>query len=179
MFTVLVMVSMAVTILADDRPSLISPIVDAVIALGLLALLAGIAVAAARRGMTDALMSGIGFASAFLLANFSAVSVPPFRRVDLSLLVLPAGLVFSGLLTWVWRRGEQAGALAVVTTLAIGVGLMVVYARALPDQWALRGSLFATRVVQVAAIGLLAPPLLSWLFGRAGRKGMPADRTDL
>jgi len=178
-FTVLVMVSMALTILAEDRPALISPIVDAVIALAVLALLAGLAVVAARRGMTDALMSGIGFASAFVLANFSAVSVPPFRRVDLALLVLPAGLAFSGLLVWAWRSGARAGAMAVLATLAVGVGLMMVYARALPDQWALRGSVFAIRVVQVAAIGLLAPPLLAWLLGRARPMEMPADRTDL
>jgi hypothetical protein len=165
-YALLVMASMALVVLGDDRPALISPVVDAVIALGILSSLALIALIAARRGRVDALVAGMGFAAAFVLVNFSAVAVPPFRRVDLALLALPAGLVFSLLLAWVRHSETRSWWIAAGGTLALAVGLMALYGSAVTGAWASKGSVFATRVVQVALIGLLVPPVMAWWFER-------------
>jgi hypothetical protein len=169
LYAVLVMLSMALMALGDDRPFLIWPWVDAFIALALFGTLVAVAFHAARRGTVDALVAGLGFGTAFVLVNFSAVSVPPFRRVDLALLVLPAGLVFSGLIAWAARDGSRVGWAAAALTVALGAGLMALYTRALSGVWAGSGSLFATRVVQIAVIGLIGPPVLASLHRAVGR----------
>ena len=160
-YSLLVMVSMALVVMGDDRPALISPVADAVIALALLGALAVVALIAARRSAADALAAGMGFAAAFVLVNFSAVAVPPFRRVDLALLALPAG--------WALRGGAQARLVAAVLTTLLAAGLMSLYATTVTGEWAKTGSLFATRVVQIAVVGPVVPPVLAWALERWGR----------
>jgi len=166
LYSALVMISMALTVMGDDRPALISPVVDVFIALCLLGALAVVAWIAARRSVVDALVAGIGFAAAFVLVSFSAVAVPPFRRVDLALLALPAGLAFSLLLFCVLRSGTRMRWVAALLTAALGAGLMSLYVLAVAGPWAGTGALFATRVVQIAAIGLLVPPMMAGWFQR-------------
>jgi hypothetical protein len=165
-YATVVMAAFAVVVLAEDRPALITPWVDALIALALLGALLGVALIAALRGGLDALVAGLGFCSAFVLISYSAVSVAPFRRVDLALLSLPAGLVFSALIAAVVRGIPRAEWVAGVLTVALGAGLMWLYASAVSGAWALKASQFASRVVLYAALGLMGPPLLAWLLDK-------------
>jgi hypothetical protein len=57
-----------------------------------------------------------------------------------------------------------------VFTVALGAGLMRLYASAISGAWALKASQFASRVVLFAAVGLTGPSLLAWLL----RKRKPA-----
>jgi hypothetical protein len=177
LYAVLVLVAMALIVMGDDRPALISPLVDVLVALALFGTLVVVAYHAARRSTVDALVAGLGFASSFVLVNFSAVSVPPFRRVDLALLTLPAGLIFSALIAWVAQERPRAGWVAAAATTALGATLMVLYTRALSGVWPGRGTLFAMRVVQIAVIGLLGPPALAWALRAVGRaRGSPVHQ---
>jgi hypothetical protein len=158
-----VVLTMAMVVMAEDQP-VISPVGDLMVGLALLVALAAVTLVAARRGRADALLAGLGFATAFVLANYAAVSVAPFHRLDLALLALPASLVFAGLIAVVMHNGTAAHWLAALLTAILGAALMWVYVYGTKGQWGLTGSLFATRVVQVAAIGLLGPVALAWLL---------------
>jgi hypothetical protein len=157
---------MAMVVMAEDRPALIAPVVDAVIGLALLGALAVVALVAARRGWIDALEAGLGFGAAFVLFSFSAVAVAPFHRLDLALLALPASLVFGGLIAAVVRDGVVARWLAPLLSAVVSAGLMWVYTYGVSGHWGRTDSLFAARVVQVAVIGLLGPLALAWLLRR-------------
>ena len=56
--------------------------------------------------------------------------------------------------------------MAALLTAALGAGLMSLYVLAVAGPWAGTGALFATRVVQIAAIGLLVPPMMAGWFQR-------------
>jgi hypothetical protein len=163
-YAVLVMVAMAMVVMAEDRPALISPVVDAVIGLALLGALVTAALVAARRDWSDALLAGLGFGAAFVLFNYSAVAVAPFHRLDLALLALPACLVLGGLIAAVARDGAAARWLAPLLTAMVAAGLMRVYTYGIASRWQPTHSLYATRIVQVALIGLLGPLALAWLL---------------
>lgn len=165
-YATVVIAAFAVVVLAEDRPALITPWVDALIALALLGALLGVALIAVLRGRLDALVAGLGFCSAFVLVSYSAVAVAPFRRVDLALLSLPAGLVFSALIAAAVRGIPRAEWVAAVLTVALGGGLIWLYASAISGVWALKASQFASRVVLYAAVGLMGPPLLAWLLDK-------------
>ena len=150
--------------LVDDRPVLISVWVDALIELMLFGALLSVAFTAARRGRLDALLVGLGFYATFVLVSYSAVAVPPFRRVDLALLALPAGLAFSTLIAALLRGDAGLRSVAVVLAVVLGVSLMWLYAGAVSSGWESSVSRFATRVVQIAVLGLLGPVLMSWLL---------------
>ncbi|UCC76634.1 MAG: hypothetical protein JSW37_14195 [Anaerolineales bacterium] len=161
-----VLVSFVLVLLADDQPTLISPLADALIGLTLLGILAGVGLIAARRGKADALLAGLGFCAAFVLVSFSAVAAAPFRRVDLAVLALPAALVFSAGIAAVARGEPGLQWVALVVTVGLAGGLMWLYAQAISGVWASSGSRFATRVVQIALIGLLGPAMLAWVLQR-------------
>jgi hypothetical protein len=158
------MVAMAMVVMAEDRPALISPVADAVMGLVLLGALVAVALVAARRGWIDALVAGLGFGAAFVLFNYSAVAVAPFHRLDLALLALPACVVFGGLIAAVARDGAAARWLAPLVTTMVSAGLMWMYTYGISARWDRPRSLFATRVVQVSVIGLMGPVALAWLL---------------
>jgi hypothetical protein len=164
-----VLVAFVLILLADDQPTLISPLADALIGLTLLAILAGVSLIAARRGKVDALLVGLGFCAAFVLVSYSAVAAAPFRRVDLALLALPAAVLFSAGIAAVARGEPGLQWVALVVTMGLAVGLMWLYAQAITGVWASSGSRFATRVLQIAVIGLLGPTILAWVQERRGR----------
>ncbi len=155
--------TMAMVVMAEDQP-VISPAGDTMVGLVLLGALTAVTLVAARRGRDDALLAGLGFGASFVLVNYAAVSVAPFHRLDLALLALPASLVFAGLMATVVRDGAAARWLAPLLTAILGAGLMWVYVYGTKGQWGLTRSLFASRVVQVAVIGLLGPVVLAWLL---------------
>jgi hypothetical protein len=157
---------MALTVIADDQPYLISPAADIAVMLALIGGLVMTAYQAARRGARTAWVAGMGFASAFVLASYSAVAVPPFRRLDLALLVLPASLLFAALIAWAARNEGGPVWVAGALTIALGAGLMVLYTTGVTGSWSAKGSFFATRVTQVAAVGLIGPPAIAWLLAR-------------
>ena len=166
-YAVMVMVGFVLVVLAEDRPSLISPAADLVVALSLLAALVAVAAIAASRGSLDALLAGTGFFSAFVLVSFSAVTAAPFRRVDLALLAVPAGLAFSALIVAL-IGGRTVRWLCTPLVVSLGAGLMWLYTSALTGFWASAGSQFASRVVVFGLVGLVGPTLLTWLLGSTG-----------
>jgi hypothetical protein len=165
-YAVIVLVSFALTALGEDRPALVSPPVDALIAVAILCALAAVALLAAQRSQSDALIAGIGFSAAFALVSYSAVTVAPFNRLDLALLALPAGLVFSSLIAVAGRGQAAAQWTALVLTIILNIGLMWIYSHALPANWAVSAARFAIAVLRFALAGLVIPPLLAWVWQR-------------
>ena len=164
-----VLVAFVLVLLADDQPTLISPLADALIGLTLLGVLAGVGLISMRRGKVDALVAGLGFCAAFVLVSYSAVAAAPFRRVDLALLALPAAVVFSAGVAAVARGEPGFQWVAPFVTVGLAVGLMWLYAQAISGVWASSGSRFATRVLQIALIGLLGPASLAWVLEQRRR----------
>jgi hypothetical protein len=165
-YAIIVLVTFVLVVMGEDRPALVSPVVDAFIAVGILCALAAVALLAAQRSQSDALNAGIGCSAAFVLVSFSAVTAAPFNRLDLALLALPAGLVFSALLAIASRAQASARWTALGLTIILSIGLMWVYTQALPSSWADRAARFAVAVLRFALAGLVIPPLLAWVWQR-------------
>jgi hypothetical protein len=163
-YALVVLVTFVLVVMGEDRPALVSPLVDALIAAVILCALAAVALVAARRDPSDALTAGMGFSAAFALVSYSAVMAAPFNRLDLALLALPAGLVFSALIA---LAGSGQGATrwtALALTIGLDAGLMWLYTRAISGSWALSAARFAMAVLRFAIAGLIIPPLLAWLW---------------
>lgn len=165
-YAVLVLVTFVLVVIGEDQPSLVSPVVDALIAAGILCALAAVALVAARRDPGDALVAGIGFAAAFALVSYAAVTAAPFSRLDLALLALPASGAYSALIVLAGRQRGAAPWAAAALTLGLTVGLMWLYASALPQDWAASAARFAVAVLRFAFAGLIIPPLIAWLWRR-------------
>jgi len=163
-YAVVVLVTYVLVVMAEDRSVLVSPIMDAVIAAAILCALAAIALLAARRGPSDALMAGIGFSAAFTLVSYSAVTAAPFNRLDLALLALPAGLLFSALIAVADSGQGTTRWAAFALTLGLTIGLMWLYSQSISGSWATSAARFATAVLRFAIAGLVIPPLLAWLW---------------
>jgi hypothetical protein len=163
-YAVVVLGAFVLVVMGEDRPVLVSPLADMLIAGAILSALAAVALVAARRGQSDALIAGIGFSAAFALVSYSAVTAAPFNRLDLALLALPAGLLFSVLIA-VAESGQGAARWAAFAlTLGLTVGLMWLYSQSVSGNWATSAARFATSVLRFAIAGLLIPPLLAWLW---------------
>jgi hypothetical protein len=162
--SVLVVV-VSLVLLGEELPYLISPAIDVLIILGLLGVVAAVAVIAAWRGSLDAGLVGLGFASTFAVAVTFGATAGPFSRIDVGLLSAPAGLLCSALIV-AYLRGN-----AVVKQASIALTAMLCAALI----WSYRAIIFATmpafsdnsfhwKLLGVAMAGLLGPPLLSWFF---------------
>jgi hypothetical protein len=163
-YAVLVLVTFVLVVMADERPALVSPAVDSLIAVAILGALAGVALLTARRGPSDALVAGIGFSSAFTLVSCSTVTSAPFNRLDLAFLALPAGLVFGALITAAERAPAAMRWAALALTIVLDVTLMWLCASAISGSWALQADGFAKAVLRFAVAGLIIPPLLAGLW---------------
>jgi hypothetical protein len=160
-----VAIALALSILGDDVPYLISPIIDQLIALGLVLALALVALVAARRSMTEAALVAMGFGSAFsLVVVFSSVA-SPMLRMDLALGAAPAGLAFTLLMAAFLRRQGGARWIALLLTAVLSAALIGAYG--LTVTAALSADLtwqFLRVLGPIGALGLSAPLALGWLF---------------
>ena len=164
--SVVVGLSFLLMILGDDRPYLVSPAADVAIALGLFLALVALAGVAVRRGWAEAALLGMGFGAAFALAvTFSSVA-GPMLRADVVLWTAPAGLAFALLLVAFQRGGKAAQWLALLGTGVLAVALIAQYRAvvrlALGSPYDLS---FFRVLLGITMIGLLSPPILSWLLG--------------
>jgi len=164
-------------ILAEERAevgaAIVSPGVDAGIALALVLAGGVVLVIAALRGWAQAGLTSIGFVSIFGITTFSMLRAAPFQRNDLVLLAAPLGLA-QALLTYVYVRGRGWG---VARWLYLGA------------IWLLNGApmVLAHRVWQpwLAARGRTSPVLpllvivtiLAWAGPLAGLLGKPIRRS--
>jgi hypothetical protein len=156
-----------VVLLAEDRPYLISPGVDAILLLALLALLLAAALVAARRGWIEAVLVGLGFSAPFALMVCFAATAGPFNRVDVALLAAPAGLGFAVLIL-AFLRGRRAVKWASLSLAAVLDAVLVwLYASAVSasGRWPLDDiRSFASIVLAVSVVGLLGPMIVSRLI---------------
>jgi len=164
-----VAVAMALSILADDVPYLISPLVDALILIALVLVLAAVAFVAARRSMTEAALVAMGFTSACgLVATFLTLA-SPMLRMDIAVGVAPAGLVFTLLLSAFLRGQGRVRWIAVALTAVVAGVLIAVVATAVSS--ALSAQLvwaFLRLFGVIAAVGFLGPLVLGWYFSLRG-----------
>jgi hypothetical protein len=168
-----VAVAMALSILADDVPYLISPLLDALMLVALVLILAAVAFVAARRGMSEAALVTMGFTSvSSLVASLSALG-SPMLRMDIALAMAPAGLVFALLivafLRWQGRaRWVALGLTAVLAGVLISVsGAAVASALSANMAWNLV-RLFGA----IAAAGFLSPLVLGWVLSLQRRPAL-------
>jgi hypothetical protein len=157
--------AMALSILADDVPYVVSPLIDALMLVALVLALAGVAFLAARRSMTEAALVTMGFTSASsMVAGFTAVG-SPVLRVDIALAMAPAGLAFALLtvafLRWQGRtRWIAPGLAAILAGIIVWVSASAV-ASALSANLA---QAFLRLFGVISAVGFLAPLALGWVL---------------
>jgi len=168
-----VSVAMALSIMADDVPYLISPFVDVLIMVALVLALAAVTLVAARRSMTEAALVALGFVSIFsLVAVFSAVA-SPMLRMDIALIMAPAGLAFAALITAFLRWQSGARWIVLALTAVLAGALIWTYAVGVASALSADIALKFVRVLGViAAVGFLAPLALGWLLSLRRRPAL-------
>lgn len=160
-----VSVAMALSILADDVPYLVSPLVDQLLFLGLVLVLAAVTWIAARRSLSEAALVALGFTSAFgLTIAFSAVA-SPMLRVDVALGTAPAGLAFALLIAAYVRWQGGARWIVLVLTAVLAGALIWIYGAVVSSALSTDIAYKFLRVLgSIAAVGFLAPLALGWVL---------------
>lgn len=160
-----VTVAMALSVMADDVPYLISPFVDVLMLVALVLALAAVAFVAARRSMAEAALVAMGFTSAAsLVAAFSTVG-SPMLRMDIALGMAPAGLAFALLIVAFLRGQGRTRWIVLVLTAALAAVLISASGAAVAS--AVSASLawnFLRLFGVIGAAGLLAPLALGWVL---------------
>ena len=169
-----VAVLFSLTILGDELPFLISPTVDVLTILALLALLSIVVLIAAWRGPVDAGLVGLGFAGCFAVAVTFGATAGPFSRVDMGLLSMPVGLLCAVFIIAYLRGSVLAKQAAVSFVGALCAALIWVYRSIIFTLMPHFGDQsFHWKLLAFAGGGLLGPPLTCWLLRarRAPRLG--------
>jgi hypothetical protein len=93
-----IVVMSGLSVAAEDLPYLVSPVIDVVIMLALLAMLAAAIGVAGWRGPLLGGLAGLSVTMIFSLGIVGSVTAAPFSRLDIALLAGVLGLVYGGLL---------------------------------------------------------------------------------
>lgn len=113
---------MAVTfmliIASDDKPHLVSPVVDVIIMIALLLLLGTALGSAGWRGPLPGGLAGLSTTMILSVAVVWSVQAGPFSRLDLALLTAPLGLLY-GTLLYGFVTGPTARRVALLATGAL------------------------------------------------------------
>jgi hypothetical protein len=132
--TVMVIV-VALMVVSDDLPYLVSPVIDVLIMMALMLLLAAALGVVGWRGTLLGGLAGLSTIMILSLVVVSWASNPPINRLDVGLLVGPLGLLYGGLL-YGFVTGPPARR---VTLLAVGglicLGMMVGVEYGILWQW--------------------------------------------
>jgi hypothetical protein len=96
--TAVMVIVVALTVVSDDLPYLVSPVIDLLIVLALMLLLGAALGAVAWRGPLLGGLAGLGTIMILSLVVVSWASNPPFNRLDVGLLAGPLGLIYGGLI---------------------------------------------------------------------------------
>ena len=168
-----VAVALALTILADDVPYLVSSLIDQLLLLGLVLALAVVAFVAARRSLSEAALVAMGFASAFSLTTLFSSVASPMLRMDIALVVAPAGLIFALLIAVYvrWQRGTRW--IVLVLTAVLAGALIWTYEATVAAALSADIALTFLRVLgSIAAVGFLAPLALGWVLSLRRRPAL-------
>jgi hypothetical protein len=96
--TTVMVIVLALMVVSDDLPYLVSPVIDMLIAIALMLLLGAALGAVAWRGPLLGGLAGLSTIMILSLVVVSWASNPPINRLDIGLLVGPLGLVYGGLI---------------------------------------------------------------------------------
>jgi hypothetical protein len=96
--TTVMVIVLALMVVSDDLPYLVSPVIDMLIVIALMLLLGAALVAVAWRGPLLGGLAGLSTIMILSLVVVSWASNPPISRLDVGLLVGPLGLVYGGLI---------------------------------------------------------------------------------
>jgi hypothetical protein len=96
--TAVMVIVFALMVVSDDLPYLVSPLIDTLIALALMALLAAVVGAVGWRGPLLGGLAGLSTTMILSLVVVSWASNPPINRLDVGLLVGPLSLIYGGLI---------------------------------------------------------------------------------
>jgi len=96
--TTVMVIVVALMVVSDDLPYLVSPVIDMLIAIALMLLLGAALGAVAWRGPLLGGLAGLSTTMILSLGAVSWASAAPFSRLDVALLAGPLGLVYGGLL---------------------------------------------------------------------------------
>lgn len=168
--------AIAIKTLAEERADvggyIVSPVVDAGIALAIVFAGGVFLLIAAWRGWAQAGLTGSGYAAIFGLSLFSLVRAAPFNRSDLALLAAPLGLLQAGLLfLYVWLRGDRLGRWGCLLGIWFLNALPILMAHRVWQSWlSSRGG-----ASPVGAL-LVIVTLLAWAGPLAGLLGRPIRR---
>jgi hypothetical protein len=158
---------------ADVGLAMVSPAVDAGIALAIV--LAGgiVLLIAAWHGWAQAGLTGVGYVAIFGISLFSVVRAAPFNRGDLALLAAPMGLLQAGLIyLYVQRSGGRPARWGYLLGLWLLNGVPVLMAHRVWQPWlSARG-----RPSPVLPL-LVIVTMLGWAGPIAGLLGRPLRRT--
>lgn len=160
-----------VKVLAEERADsglpLLSPLLDAALAILLLVGILALVIVTAWRGWRQAGLASLGFATLAGMSSFSMATAAPFNRYDLALLAMPVGIVMAWL-TWLYVRKGDAGRVAAILgygVLNAAVFLVVANAWNLPPD---RPSPVIPFLVVLTGALLVGP--VAGLIGRPVRK---------
>jgi hypothetical protein len=157
-----VVVVLSLVLLGQELPYLVSPAMDVVIILGLLAIVAAVAVIAAWRGSLDAGLVGLGFASTFAVAVTFGATAGPLSRIDVGLFSTPAGLLCAVLIVAYLRGSMSVKRASIALTAMLAAALIWSYrAIIFVNMPAFSDNSFHWRLLAMATAGLLGPPLLT------------------
>jgi hypothetical protein len=133
--TTVMVIVVALMVVSDDLPYLVSPAIDLLIVLALMLLLGAALGAVGWRGPLLGGLAGLSTTMILSLVVVSWASNPPINRLDVGLLVGPLGLLYGGLL-YGFVTGPPARR---VTLLAVGglicLGMMVGVEYGILWQW--------------------------------------------
>lgn len=127
--TAVMAISFMLMIAADDKPYLLSPVVDVIIMIALLLLLGAALGHAGWRGSLPGGLAGLSTTMILSLAVVWSVQAGPFSRLDLALLTAPLSLLYGALLYGfvTGSPARRAALLAVGGLLCLGTMVGVEY----------------------------------------------------
>jgi hypothetical protein len=158
---------------ADVGLAIVSPAVDAGLALAIVLAGGVVLLVAAWRGWAQAGLTGIGYVAIFGLSLFSVVRAAPFNRSDLALLAAPMGLLQAALTyLYVQRSGGRPARWGYLLGLWVLNGVPVLMAHRVWQPW------LSARGRPSPALPLLViVTMLGWAGPIAGLLGRPLRRT--
>jgi hypothetical protein len=132
--------ALVVKTLAEERAevggAIVSPVVDAGIALAIVLAGGVVLLVAAWRGWAQAGLTGSGYVAVFGISLFSTVRAAPFNRSDLALLAAPVGLLQAGLFyLYVRGRGEHPARWGYLLGMWVLNGLPILMAHRVWQPW--------------------------------------------
>lgn len=167
-------VAFALMMAADERAFLISPLVDPLLMLVLIGLCGVVALAGAWRDWRHGALVGMGACAMFTLFPCFFMAAPPWKRLDLAMLIAPVGVALSLLIFGFLRSRDGLRWVFLVLTAALNAVCLLLYTLVVLTRPELvSGTEFVLPLVVMAQGSLLGPLLLSLLVTICRGRWMP------